>query len=147
MPTNFTLPETTPVGHDADRVIVYFDGVCGFCNGVVNFLMKHDPRGKLVYAPLQGETARHRLESADINNLNTLVVTIGDRTYRRSAAVVRILWQLGGFCWLLGWMLWLIPKPLRDLGYGIVAKFRYRLFGKHESCRLPTPEERDRFLS
>jgi len=127
-------------------IIVYFDGVCGFCNASVNFLMRHDPHGKLVFAPLQGETARERLPPEDLANLNSMVVSVGEETYRRSAGVVRVLWGLGGIWGLLGTLLWLIPLPIREGGYRVFARNRYRFFGKHESCRLPLPEERERIL-
>lgn len=140
------VTDQTALNYKSNGMVVYFDGICGFCNGTVNFLLKHDPQGKLTYAPLQGETARERLDPAEVTDLNTLIVTINDRKYHRSAAVVRILWQLGGIWNVLGSILWVIPQPIRDAGYRLVAKFRYRIFGKHESCRLPSPEERDRFL-
>lgn len=130
----------------AEPTIVYFDGVCGFCNRTVDFLLSRDPEAKLRFAPLQGETARERLPESDRATMDTLIVTQGGATYRRSAAVVRTLWQLS-FVWrIAGWLLWLIPLPLRDLGYRLVAKVRYRLFGKLESCRLPKPGEAERFL-
>ncbi len=130
----------------AEPTIVYFDGVCGFCNRTVDFLLKHDPEGKLRFAPLQGETARDRLPESDWASLDTLVVSQGTTTYRRSAAVVRALWQLP-FLWrMAGWLLWIVPLPLRDLGYRLFARLRYRLFGKLESCRLPQPGEAERFL-
>jgi predicted DCC family thiol-disulfide oxidoreductase YuxK len=134
------LPETT--GHP----VLYFDGVCGLCSRAVDFVMRHDADGVFRFAPLQGETAGANLSPADTANLNSMVLATQQGTFRRSAAAVRILWLLGSFWWALGWMLWIIPAPLRDLGYNFVARIRYRIFGKHESCRLPTPEEQGRFL-
>jgi predicted DCC family thiol-disulfide oxidoreductase YuxK len=147
-----TSPQTQP---DADRQnppeapghpVLYFDGVCGLCSRAVDFVMRHDADGYFRFAPLQGETAAANLSTADTGDLNSMVLATQGGTFRRSAAVVRILWLLGSFWWLLGWVLWVIPAPLRDLGYNGVAKVRYRIFGKHESCRLPTPDERERFL-
>jgi len=140
--------ETLPVARkDKDpALIIYFDGICGFCNAAINFLMKLDAGGKLVYAPLQGETAQRFLPLSDVKNLKTLIVTLDGQIYRRSAAVVRILWQLGGYWSVLGTFLWIIPAPLRDLGYRLFARFRYRLFGTLDACRMPQPGERDRFL-
>jgi predicted DCC family thiol-disulfide oxidoreductase YuxK len=97
-------------------------------------------------SPLQGETAQQVLEPADREELGSLVLRMAGRTYRRSSAVVRILWQLGRFWTIVGALLWLIPLPLRNLGYRVVASNRYRLFGKKETCRLPTESERARFL-
>jgi len=128
------------------RRIVFFDGVCGFCNASVDFLLKHDRREVFRFAPLQGETARQLLDPADTENLHTLVLWVDGDCYRRTAAVVRILWQLSWFWKILGTLLWLIPLPLRDLGYLLVARNRYRLFGRKDTCRMPTPAERMKFL-
>lgn len=128
------------------RPIVFFDGVCGFCNAWVDFLITRDPDGQLAFAPLQGETARQLLSEADRERLHSLVLWTPQRAYRKTAAVVRILWRLGGVWRVLAGLLWLIPLPLRNLGYDVVARNRYRLFGKKETCRMPTPDERTRFL-
>lgn len=130
---------------DETEAIVFFDGVCGLCDATVTFLARHDRRGVLKYAPLQGETAV-RLLNADERDLNSLAFRHHGRTWRHSAAVVRIFWTVGGWWRILAALLWLVPRPLRDLGYRCVAKIRYRLFGRHETCRLPSPEERSRFL-
>ncbi|MBD3675875.1 MAG: DUF393 domain-containing protein [Planctomycetaceae bacterium] len=126
--------------------ILYFDGVCGLCNRSVDFIIKRDANRDFRFAPLQGETAKSELSTTDIENFNTLILQTESRLYRRSAAVVRILWRLGGAWALLGVILWLIPLPLRNLGYRLVSMSRYSLFGKKESCRIPAPEERDQFL-
>ncbi len=85
--------------------------------------------------------------SSDLRDrLDTLVFVRNGTTYIRTAAVSRILMALGGRWQMLGAMLWLIPFPVRDLGYRLVSRFRYRMFGKHDACRLPTPAERAVFL-
>lgn len=134
------LPKS-PVGP-----VLYFDGVCGLCSRAVDFVMRHDRRSQFRFAPLQGETAAENLSPRDVAALESMVVTDETGTYRKSSAAVRVLQQLGGWWSVCGWLLWLIPKPLRDVGYSVVARGRYRMFGKHETCRLPTPEERERFL-
>lgn len=126
--------------------IVFFDGVCGLCNRSIDFILRRDQRGVFRVTPLQGETAEQLLETADRERLGSLVVRISGRTYRRSSAVVRVLWRLGPAWKAVGTLLWLIPLPLRDLGYRAVASNRYRWFGKKETCRLPTEAERARFL-
>ena len=131
----------------SESMIVYFDGFCGFCNRTVDFLLKRDTAATLRFAPLQGETARDHLPEQDRTSLDSLVVSRGEKSWRRSAAVVRTLWQLPAPWPIMGWLLWLIPLPLRDLGYRLFAKVRYRLFGKLESCGLPQPGEAERFLS
>ena len=108
--------------------------------------MRHDHQQVIRFAPLQGETAAELLPRHFTERLNTVVFRKRGRNFTRSAAVVRLLNEFGGVWKLAAWLFWLIPRPLRDLAYWLVAKSRYRLFGKHETCRLPTPAERARFL-
>jgi predicted DCC family thiol-disulfide oxidoreductase YuxK len=129
-----------------EQPIVFFDGVCGFCNRSVDFVLAHDPRGAFRFAPLQGETARQLLTEADVRDLNSIVLLEGDAVFRKSTAVARILSRLGGAWGVLGAILRSIPRPVRDLGYNIVARYRYAIFGKRETCRMPSPSERARFL-
>jgi predicted DCC family thiol-disulfide oxidoreductase YuxK len=131
---------------DAVQKILFFDGVCGLCSQAVDFVMARDQRQIIKFAPLQGDTARQLLESADRENLDSMVFWIEGASYRKSAAAVRVLWQLGPAWQVLGTLLWLVPLPIRNLGYTLVARNRYRFFGKKESCRMPTAAERLRFL-
>lgn len=126
--------------------ILFFDGVCGLCNHSVDFILQRDRDRKFVFAPLQGETAKAELSASDLANLNSIVLKTPRGQYRRSSAIVRILWYLGGFWTVLGVLLWLVPLPLRNLGYRAVSATRYWFFEKKETCRLPTPAERERFL-
>lgn len=123
--------------------IVLFDGVCGLCNGVVRWLVRHDTARVLRYAPLQGTTAAAlRAQHPQIPATLESIVLVDDRGIRmRSAAVVAIAGYLP-YPWRLGALLGVIPAPLLDLGYRVVARVRYRIFGKHEMCALPKPEER-----
>lgn len=130
----------------ATSPVVFFDGVCGLCNSWVDWVLRADRAARFRFAPLQGETARARLPADDVASLGSMVLADGDRVLRHSTAVATILWRLGGLCALAGALLFLVPRPLRDLGYRIVAANRYRWFGKKESCRMPTPAERARFL-
>ena len=139
-----SVAHPTNIGSPLEN-IVFFDGVCGLCNVSVDFILARDTHQRFRFAPLQGETARQALPSADRERLDTLVLLTASGTYRRSAAVVRILWRLPGVWPILGALLWVIPGPLRDLGYRIVSANRLRWFGQKETCRLPTPEERERF--
>ena len=129
-----------------ERPVAFFDGVCNLCNGTVNFLIDRDRRARLLFAPLQGSTfaevaARH----SELRGVDSFVLRQGDHVHVRSAAVVRILIALGG-PWRLAGVLLAIPRPLRDWLYDLVARRRYRWFGRTESCRMPTPELRARFL-
>ena len=138
--TNARPPAESPT------YIVLFDGVCGLCNHTVDFLLQRDQRGRLRFAPLQGETAAQLIPQDVRNRLDTMVYVRYGQLHYRSAAIARMLRDLGGFWGIVGFALWLIPAPLRDIGYRCVSALRYRLFGKHESCRMPTPDERSRFL-
>lgn len=131
----------------SEHPIVFFDGVCGLCDQTVKRLLRLDRRQRLLFAPLQGETAQRLLQTGDIQELKSLVVYDRYGTSRYSTAVVRILWHLGGLYRVLSGCLWLIPAPIRNWGYRFVAARRYRWFGKHDACRLPAPGERERFLA
>jgi predicted DCC family thiol-disulfide oxidoreductase YuxK len=125
--------------------VVYFDGVCGLCNRFVDFLLEHDPSRRLRFAPIQGPTAASRLPGTATEPPATIVLEEDGRFWYRSAAVLRILHHLGGG-WRLTAVARVIPRPLRDLVYDWIARHRYRWFGKRDSCRMPTPEERELFL-
>lgn len=124
--------------------ILFFDGVCGLCNSSVNWLLKADRKGVLRFAPLQGETAKDMLPISERESLDSVLLKDNAGLHRRSRAVVRVLEHLGGRYSLYAWLLWLVPLPLREIGYKIVAKSRYKIFGKKETCRLPTAAERGR---
>ena len=130
----------------AAHPIVFFAGVCGLCSEAVDFLIARDPAGVLRFAPLQGETAAALLPAEDVERLDYLVLLDDTGRSIRTAAVVRALGHLGGRWRIAAWALWLVPKPLRDAGYHLVTRVRYRVWGKKQTCRLPTPGERGRFL-
>jgi predicted DCC family thiol-disulfide oxidoreductase YuxK len=125
------------------KSVVLFDGVCNLCNGLVRFLLARDRKGRFQFASLQSPAA-HRLlgNSAPVE---TIVLIEDGRTYVKSAAALGIARRLP-FPWPLFYALIVIPRPLRDLVYDWVAAHRYRWFGKRDSCLLPTPELRNRFL-
>jgi predicted DCC family thiol-disulfide oxidoreductase YuxK len=130
--------------------LVLFDGVCGFCDGAVRWLRAHDPAGRLAYAPLQGETAAalRRLHPEIPVDLETLVLVESEggrsRVFLRTDALWRVSAQLTGPWRRLAWLRW-IPRGLRDFGYGVFARRRYRWFGKLDACRIPDAAERARF--
>jgi len=129
----------------AGSPIVYFDGVCGLCNGFVDRLMRWDRKHVLRFAALQGTTAAAELPRDHTEELSTIVYFDGTRMHTRSDAALRIVMRLGG-AWKLAAVLLLVPRFLRDGVYTWVARNRYQWFGEHESCRLPSPEERRWFL-
>lgn len=125
--------------------IVFFDGVCGLCNSAVDTLLRADRQNRLKFAPLQGETAQRLLGTQPDQEFATIVLLDAQGRHEKSAAALRICALLPGL-WKLLQVFWLIPRPLRDGVYGWIARHRYAWFGKKESCRLPTPAERARFL-
>jgi predicted DCC family thiol-disulfide oxidoreductase YuxK len=134
------------------HALLLYDGVCGLCNSAVRFFMKHDKLDRLRYAPLQSDLGREMLARFDIHTfpdgvvLLTGTLTDGERIHHRSDAVAAALKLLGGRWSVLGKLAAVTPNPLRDLVYGIVARHRYRLFGRYDTCPIPTPEQRDRLL-
>jgi predicted DCC family thiol-disulfide oxidoreductase YuxK len=134
------------------RALLLYDGVCALCNGVVQFLIERDKLDRFRFAPLQSSLGREVLARFDIYSfpdgvmLLTDALTPAEHLYRRSDAVAAALQQLGGMWRLVGKVLRLLPRALRDWGYGIVARFRYRVFGRYETCPIPPPEQRGRLL-
>jgi predicted DCC family thiol-disulfide oxidoreductase YuxK len=131
--------------------LVLYDGVCGFCNRLVQRLLAADPDGRLHFAPLQGTTAtalrkRHPEIPDDINTIVYVETTDRDeRVFLRSEAIFRIYAALGVKSSLSSWLR-LLPRSCTDLGYRLFGHVRYRLFGKLDACSIPPPEQRDRFL-
>jgi predicted DCC family thiol-disulfide oxidoreductase YuxK len=117
------------------------------CNAAVQFVVAHEREPSLKFASLQSDVGRRIVkERALSGDIDTVVLVDGDRVFLRSSAAVRVLWSLGAAWPALGALLWIVPKPLRDLGYDIFARFRYRLFGRKDACMVPTPELRARFV-
>jgi predicted DCC family thiol-disulfide oxidoreductase YuxK len=144
----------TEAEHNAieGRNLLLYDGVCSLCNGVVKFLMKRDQRDKFRFAPLQSDLGREMLARFDIHRfpdgvvLITGALTPAGGIYHRSDAVQESLQQLGAPWKQLGKALNLLPRFLREWGYGVIARYRYRLFGRYDSCPVPSPEQRSRLL-
>ena len=129
----------------SDHPIVFFDGVCGLCNASVGRLLQWDQRGVLRFAPLQGTTAATMLPPDMVRDLDSLVLLDEQGLHQRSDAALLALKHAGG-PWRLLSALRVVPRPLRDAVYGLIARRRYQWFGRKESCRLPGPHERERFL-
>jgi predicted DCC family thiol-disulfide oxidoreductase YuxK len=132
--------------------VVLFDGLCGLCTGFVRFALRRDRLGALRFAPLQGPTAARLLagEPAGAGDRSTVVVVVSpgtpeQRVLRRSAAVLRVMEELGGrYRPLL--LLHVVPACLRDLVYDRVAAMRHRVSGRLEACLVPDERDRPRFL-
>jgi predicted DCC family thiol-disulfide oxidoreductase YuxK len=125
--------------------VIFFDGYCGLCNGFIDFMMMVDKKNTFKFSPLQGEYAKAHLPAQDIEDLKSVVLLIEGKTYRKAPAVLKALNELGGI-WKLSSAFNLLPDGLLTKAYDFTAANRYKIFGKKETCRLPTPEERERFL-
>jgi len=144
-------PDSTSITLPENGRVVFFDGVCGLCNQFVDHVLRHDREGRLLFAPLQGKTflevqQRHP-ELARTDSMIYLIRQDGEETLRlRSDASIGVMKELGGWDAVIARFLNVCPRAVRDLGYRFVAAIRYRVFGKRATCRMPTPEERARFL-
>lgn len=127
--------------------IVLFDGVCHFCNNSVNFIIDRDPKKKFVFAPLQSELAKELLTrlGEDSTVIDSIILIQNNKLYKRSRAALEIAKQLNGL-WPLCYVFIIVPGFIRDIVYNFIAKNRYKWFGKLDTCRIPTPEMRERFL-
>jgi len=126
---------------------VLFDGVCNFCNASINFVIEHDRAGYFKFAPLQSAIGEELIAEHEIDRIETdSVILVEDgEVFTHSTAALRIAKHLDGpWSWAHG--LIVLPRSLRDMAYRLFAKYRYRLFGRRDSCMMPTPEVRARFL-
>ncbi len=129
-----------------DKPILLFDGVCNLCNGFVNFAIARDPHGTLLFAALQSETGQRLIRQHGIpNDLRSFIFIEQDRYDEKSTAILKVLKRLNG-AWPFLFGLMVVPKPIRNGVYDMIAKNRYRWFGKEAVCRMPTEETKRRFL-
>jgi predicted DCC family thiol-disulfide oxidoreductase YuxK len=128
--------------------IILFDGVCNFCNGAINFIIKQDKKGLFRFAALQSGAGQQLLDLYHLKkgDFESFVLLDGEKVYYKSRASLKIFCQLPWY-WRWTQVFWIIPKFVRDSLYNIIAKNRYKWFGKKEQCMIPTPEQRMRFLS
>ncbi len=125
--------------------LVFFDGICAFCNRSVRFILKRDKRERFFFAPLQGSTAEKILPGQNPEQPESLCYLRKGILYRKSSAALHIALDLDGAWFLLAPFL-LIPAPFRDYLYDGFAARRYAWFGKYDSCQLPDAGERARYL-
>jgi predicted DCC family thiol-disulfide oxidoreductase YuxK len=134
---------------DRSNPILLYDGVCGLCNRLVQFVLKRDAGAHFRFASLQSDFASRilRQHGLDPNDLDTVyLVEPGQCLTVRSDAVISVLRKLGGFWSAVALLLRALPKSLRDRGYDVIARSRYRIFGKHDTCLLPQEKYQDRFV-
>ena len=128
--------------------VVFFDGVCNLCSESVQFIIKNDHKNQFKFSSLQSEFAQKTLTNKNITEISdsrTIILLTNNNTYTKSSAVLRIARFLK-FPFNLLYIFIIIPPFIRNAVYDFVSKNRYRWFGKSENCRLPSPEERARFI-
>jgi predicted DCC family thiol-disulfide oxidoreductase YuxK len=129
------------------RILVFFDGVCHLCQGTVQFILKRDRHQRFAFAPLQGETAKQYLSvpPEDLAMPESVIVWHEGKTRERAAAIFYILQNLS---WPWSWLsvFRFVPTFVSDPLYRLVARNRYRWFGRTESCMMPRPEWKQQFL-
>ncbi len=135
------------------KSVILYDGVCGLCDRTVKFVLKHDHEGKFLLAPRQSGFARALLlrRGRDPENMGSVILvknpgTPEETLLEKSDASLGIAETLG-WPWKLATFVRVLPRGLRDFCYGIVARYRYQIFGKFDQCRIPTGPERSRFLA
>lgn len=128
--------------------LLLFDGVCHLCEGSVKFVLRHDKAARVKFAPIQSELGRilYSANGLDPEAPHTMLFITPRGAFKASTGALELAWALGGW-WRLATIFKLVPRPLRDIGYYFIAKNRYRWFGKHDACMMPTPELRARMLS
>jgi predicted DCC family thiol-disulfide oxidoreductase YuxK len=128
--------------------VVLFDGVCNYCNNVINFIIRQDRKKRLRFAPLQSSAGQELLASHALprGDFESFVFVYKDRAYQKSTAALQLASLLP---WYWQWLqvLRIVPPFLRNLVYDLVARNRYKWFGRKETCMVPGPDIRSRFLS
>ena len=129
------------------KKIVLFDGVCNLCNSSVQFMLKRDKKDQFLFGSLQGRTGQSYLEKFNLppGTLNSFMLVEGDVLYTQSTGALRMLKHIGG-AWSLLYAFIIVPKFIRDAVYSLIASNRYKWFGKQDTCWLPTPALKEKFL-
>jgi len=127
--------------------VILFDGVCNLCNGLVNWVIDHDKKNLFSFASLQSNYGQGVVKRLNITGdyMNTFILMDEDEAFFRSGAILRVLKYLGGVYWL-AYVFIIVPAFIRNFIYDIIARNRYRWFGKRDSCRVPTSELKLKFL-
>ncbi len=129
-----------------EKPVIFFDDVCIMCNTFVNLMLRVDRRQQFLFAPLRGETAAKLLPPLPDDPTKWSMVYVDERgIHDQSDASLEVYRRLGGLWWLLS-LARFIPRGIRNPIYRVIARNRYRWFGKRDACRIPSPGERARFL-
>lgn len=127
---------------------ILFDGVCNFCDASINFIIDRDPRNTFVFAPLQSDSGRKVLNAYHVDAAtqpDSIILIKNGKLFTKSSAALEIARELSGG-WPILYAFKIVPAPIRDFLYDLVAKNRYKLMGCRESCRIPAPELQRKFL-
>jgi predicted DCC family thiol-disulfide oxidoreductase YuxK len=126
--------------------VILFDGVCNFCDASVQFILERDPNETFHFASLQSEAGQKLLKKYNVpEDMDSMILIENDKVYYKSAAALRISRHLKG-AWKLLYALIIVPAPIRNVVYDLIARNRFKWFGQKESCMLPPPNVRKRFL-
>ncbi|MED4829387.1 thiol-disulfide oxidoreductase DCC family protein [Bacillus atrophaeus] len=133
-------------GNIPNRVLL-FDGVCNLCNGAVQFIIKRDPDGLISFSSLQSETGQRLLKLNELptEHFDSFVFIEDGKVYTKSTAAIKVFRHLRG-AWRFSVVLLAVPRPVRNMVYSLIAKNRYKWFGKKNECMLPSPAIKKRFL-
>lgn len=129
------------------KKLLLFDGVCNFCNFWVNFIISRDKKDIFRFASLQSEFGKSILNYLNLStkNFDTFVLIEGKHFYFKSTAALKVIKNINGWLKVL-YPLILLPKFLRDSVYNLIAKNRYKIFGRSDTCRVPTESEKSKFI-
>ncbi len=130
-----------------NKSIILFDGICNLCNSSVNFIIKNDSKEQFMFASLQSDAAKEILlqQNWEKNNINSILLVQDGNIFDKSTAALKIAKNLDGIYKLL-YLFIIIPTFIRNILYDYIAKNRYKWYGKKDSCMIPTPELKKRFL-
>lgn len=128
--------------------IILFDGVCNFCNNAVNFVIKRNAKANILFTPMQSIAGQKLLQQNNlpVDDMQSFVFIDEGKVHKQSTAALKVCKHLRGL-WPLCYGFIIVPKFIRDGVYSWIAQNRYKWFGKRQSCMIPTPEVKARFLT
>jgi len=131
----------------AQKDILLFDGVCNLCNSSINFVIDHDPDQKFKFAALQSDFGQKKLKELNLNtkDIDSIVLLSNNEVHVKSTAALKVAKKLSGG-WPILYALIIIPPFIRHAVYNLIAKNRYKIWGRTDQCRIPTPELKQRFI-
>ncbi|MEP0987769.1 DCC1-like thiol-disulfide oxidoreductase family protein [Ekhidna sp.] len=133
--------------HSIEKPVIFFDGVCNLCNASIQFIIKRDKQNRFLFSSLQSDYAKLNLPPSftEDQNLQSIILKKGNKVAKKSSAVLTIAKALSGV-WPILYVFIIIPKFIRDWFYDIIARNRYKWFGKKDHCMIPSPELKSRFI-